>query len=75
METKKFIVLHADEDGEYSLNYMTAEEIKEDYLKEDPYPIFDKLPDLGYCGAGILIIDGVITIPKQKEIVKEWKIE
>lgn len=72
---KKFIVLHADDDGRYSLSYMTAEEIKKDYLNEDNlYPVFDKLPELGYCGAGILIIDGTIVIPKPKKVVKDWKI-
>lgn len=72
---KKFIVLHADEDGEYSLSYMTAKEIKKDYLNEGcEYPVFDKLPELGYCGAGILIIDGTIVVPKPKKVVKDWEI-
>lgn len=72
---KKFIVLYANEDGEYSLDYMTTEEIKRDYLNEDhEYPVFDKLPDLGYCGAGILIIDGTVKVPKPKEVVKDWEI-
>lgn len=73
--TKRFIVLSASGDGDYSLNYITAEEIKKGYLAEDcKHPIFDRLPDLGYCGRGILIIDGTIVIPKPKEVIKDWDI-
>jgi len=73
---KKFIVLTADEDGEYHLHYMTADEIKKDYLSDDgsPTPVFNELPELGYCGRGILIIDGKIVIPKPIEVVKDWEL-
>ncbi len=75
MAEKKFIVLSANEDGEYSLDYMTAKEIKKDHLTEDyPRHVFNKLPNLGYCGDGILIIDGTIVVPKPIEIVKDWEI-
>lgn len=72
---KEFIVLDANEDGEYSLSYMTAKEIKKEHLNGDfPRHVFEEFPDLGYCGDGILIIDGTIIIPKPKKIVKDWEI-
>lgn len=72
---KKYIVLDADEDGDISINFMTENEIKKDYLNEDnlPYKIFDKLPNLGY-DAGILIIDGKIIVPKAVEKTIKWEL-
>ena len=75
---KKFIVFHTNEDGDAAFDFMTAKKIKEDFLSlnEDvPYQVFDKFPELGYCGEGILIIDGTIVVPKPKEIVKDWDIK
>lgn len=69
---KKYIVLHADEDGDMNISYMTAKEIKKDFLNEESLcTIFDNLPNLGY-NAGVLIIDGKIVVPKPKKIVKDW---
>jgi len=72
---KKYIVLHADEDGDMSINFMTEKEIKKDYLPkgEVPYRILDHLPNLGY-ESGVLIIDGKIVAPKAKEKVTEWEL-
>lgn len=72
---KKYIVLHADEDGDISIHFMTEKEIKENYLEEDelPYKIFDELPNLGY-DAGVLIIDGNIIVPKAVEKTTKWEL-
>jgi len=72
---KKFIVLHADEDGGMSITFMTEKEIKKDFLSEGelPYNILDHLPNLGY-EAGILIIDGTIVVPKAVEKVTKWEL-
>lgn len=72
---KKFIVLHADEDGDMSITFMTEKEIKKDFLSEEelPYKILDHLPNLGY-EAGVLIIDGTIVVPKAVEKVTEWEL-
>lgn len=73
---KKYIVLHADEDGDMSIHFMTEKEIKKDYLvdcNELPYNILDHLPNLGY-ESGVLIIDGEIVVPKVKEKVISWEL-
>lgn len=72
---KKYIVLHADDDGDIGIHFMTEKEIKKDYLSEYDlsYNILDHLPNLGY-ESGILIIDGKIIIPKAKEKVTKWEL-
>ena len=73
---KKYIVLHADEDGDMSIKFMTEKEIKADFLNgedDPPYNIFDKLPNLGY-DSGVLIIEGEIVVPKAKEKTIEWEL-
>lgn len=72
---KKYIVLHADEDGDMSIHFMTEKEIQKEYLLEEelPYNILDHLPNLGY-EPGVLIIDGEIIVPKAKEKVIRWEI-
>jgi len=73
---KKYIVLHTDEDGDIGISHMSEKEIKEDFLVGDtpPYKVFNKLPNLGYCGEGILIIEGKIMVPKAKEKVIKWEL-
>jgi len=75
MSNKKFIVFYASEDGEHKFDEKTEEEIKKEYLSEEyPTPVFDKLPDIEFCGRGILIIDGKIVVPIPKKVVKDWSI-
>lgn len=71
---KKFIVLSTSEDGDDSISFMTEKEIKEGFLGEFPTKIFEEPPNLGYCGQGVLIIDGTIVVPKAIEKVTEWEL-
>ena len=72
---KKYIVLHANEDGEHRLYLMTEQEIKDDFLAEEcPINIAQEIPrDLGYF-IGLLIIDGKIVIPKPIEKATDWEL-
>lgn len=72
---KKYIVLHADDDGDMTICFMTEDEIRKDYLPDDelPHEILDHLPNLGY-EEGLLIIEGKIVVPKAKEKVIKWEL-
>lgn len=75
MKQEQFIVLHTTGDGDNYISFMTEKQIRTDFFSDPDSPpeVFDKLPEIGYCGEGILIIKGKIIVPKPKDVVKDWE--